>query len=270
MRTALTCVMVLALGLAATGCGDDTPATPAVTRGPFGSPAAPAASTAPAPTTSVLAGRRHVPGTLDRDPIDPVARLAPTAARTTTTTTETTAEPEPRHLDTELAAAMGSPAPCIDVATARTLHGRLSVNVSVTVTPAGNVTRATVTAGALPEPALACLEARALGVRLTAPVEGAPRSVSTTLAFDVTTTDDETTRVTPEWHQPGAVARPGVVLSAGGTEGRPTGAVSPDAVLPAVGATGRPDGTVSPDIVLPARGGEGTLWPSGAPPPPPT
>jgi hypothetical protein len=110
-----------------------------------------------------------------------------------------------------------------------------------------------VSASSLPEAAVHCVEQRVLGAHLTGPIEGAPRSVSTTLRFEVTATDDTVTHETPEWHQPGQVAAPGIVLPAQGATGPASGSVRPDSVLPAVGATGRPEGSVQPDIVLPAR-----------------
>ncbi len=270
MRPSRIVWLVVALASALAGCGDDEPPTRADRgRGPF---TGVAVSTAPAPTDVPGARHRQDFDTLDHDSI--AHAHAPTAAGGTPapppSLADTAATPEQRNLGGELATALGSPATCIDIATARTLHGRLTMQVTATVTPTGTVTRATASGASLPEATLACMQARALTAHLAAPVPGAPRTISTSLSFDVTTTDDTTTRETPEWHQPGAVASPGVVLPAVGAQGRPVGAVTPDSTLPAVGAAGRPEGSVRPDIVTPAQGGGGTLWPSGAPPPPPT
>lgn len=272
MKHALVAAVMLGL-LAA--CGGDEEAGPSTShpRGPAGVtgsvPAAP-------PTELGVARTHHDIDTLDHavlHPTSPGGALPSTPLGTDPgegSSTTSAAEPAERNLGDELRAAIGSPESCIDLATARTLHGHLSISVSATVTPAGGVTRASASGGSLPESVLSCVQARALAARIAAPVEGAPRTISTSLSFDVTTTDDEVTRVTPEWRQPGAVATPGIVLPAVGAEGRPSGAVAPDIVTPAIGATGRPEGSVSPDIVAPAVGGGGTLWPSGAPPPPPT
>ena len=253
-------VVVIVLALVGCGGGEEAPSG-GRGRGPFGAPAASAA-----PATVIAHGTSHHPfDTLDHDSLSPTARAATTAAATTTGGGgggAAATEPEGRHLDRELAAAIGSPASCLDLETARSLHGHLSVSVSATVMPTGNITRATASGGSLPPAVLTCLQTRALGAHLAAPVDGAPRTVSTSISFDVETTADTTTTTTPVWHQPGAVQEPGTVLPAIGAEGRPSGALAPDSTLPAVGAQGRPEGSVGPDIVTPARGGGGTIWPS--------
>lgn len=249
-------ILALSIACALLGCGEDDADATMPPRGPFG---APAATTATAPQATEVAIARHH---LDHDSLahDVFHGTGgtPSASGTTGSTpsapTDTTAEPEARNLQTELATALGSPATCIDVATARTLHGRLTLQVTVNVTPSGGVTRATAAGAGLPPAVLECVQSRALAVHLAAPIEGAPRAISTSLSFDVETTDDTTTRETPVWHQPGAVAEPGVVLPAVGAEGRPEGALTPDSVLPAGGTGGRPEGSVAPDLVLPARG----------------
>jgi len=253
--------IAIAIALTLTACGSgETPASSAGhQRGPFA--AAPA--TATPPTSVARPSRPHRDlDTFDHGSLSPSSAGAITETTTTSSSGGTAAGPEERHLGDELATAIGSPASCLDLETARSLHGRLSVSVSATVMATGGVTRATASGASLPETVLTCLQARALAAHLRAPVEGAPRTVSTTLAFDVTATDDRTTTTTPEWHQPGAVAEPGHVLPAVGAQGRPEGALAPDSTLPAIGARGRPEGSVSPDIVTPARGGGGTIWPS--------
>ena len=244
---------VVLVGLALSACGEDDAALAAAHPRPF----------APAPTTTDVASSgpavarpRQDLDTLDHGTVQragPTAPPPPPPPPSAPTLAEAPA-PQERSLPAELATAIGSPASCLDLATARALHGRLTVQVSATVTPAGNVTRARASGGGLPPAALACIQARALGAHLSPPIEGAPRSISTTLAFEVTTTADETTTETPVWRQPGAVADPGVVLPAVGASGRPEGALAPDSTLPAVVPAGRQEGTVAPDIVLPARG----------------
>ena len=258
MRTRLTLALVVVL--AGCGGGEEAPST-ASARGPFG---APAPTAPPTTVTAHLPSQHRGFDTLDHDSLSPSARAATSTAATSTGGGGAAAatEAEGRHLDRELAAAIGSPTSCLDLETARSLHGHLSVSVSATVMPTGNVTRATASGGSLPAAVLTCLQTRALGAHLAAPVEGAPRTVSTSISFDVETTADTTTTTTPVWHQPGAVQEPGTVLPAIGAEGRPTGALAPDSTLPAIGAQGRPEGSVGPDIVTPARGGGGTIWPS--------
>ena len=249
LRAALTIVLLLS------ACGSDEPAA-AVGRGPGRGPGGGAAP--PPSSTTTPIGRhdyRVLSGSIPTARILPSAPSAPSAAPAAAPARE-------RDLGAELAAAIGSPATCLDLATARALHGRVTIQVSATVTPAGSVTRATASGGGLPAVAIECVRGRALGAHLAPPIEGAPRTVSTALAFEVTATDDATTHETPAWHQPGAVAQPGIVLPAVGADGRPAGALAPDSVLPAVGAQGRPEGSVQPDLVLPARGGGGTIGPS--------
>ncbi|MFO0681366.1 MAG: hypothetical protein U0234_04910 [Sandaracinus sp.] len=248
MRASL---LVVSFALALAACGDDeAPPSAEHSRGPYG-----AVASAPQAT---VARPHHALGTLDRESLRPAPLgAAPTTAdgeeATTATAAATGATEQERDLGAELASAVGSPASCIDLATARALHGALAIHVTATITPTGSVTRGTASAVGLPEAAAECIRARVLAAHLGAPVEGAPRTIATTLSFDVTATDDETTTETPVWHQPGAVAEPGVVLPAVGATGRPEGAVAPDHTLPAQ-ATGRPEGSVAPDLVLPARG----------------
>jgi hypothetical protein len=253
--------VALSIALALLGCGGDDAPAPTRERGPF-------AAAAPPTTTSTSAsdpriGRTH----REIDSLDHgIYHPAPPSSAATTTHTEigpgeASTAPEGRNYGAELAVAVGSPASCMDAEIARTLHGRLSIQVTATVTPSGTVTRATASGASLPERVLTCVQTRALNAHLAAPVEGAPRTLSTVLTFDVTTTDDTVTHETPVWHQPGAVAEPGHVLPAVGAEGRPSGSVEPDSTLPARG-TGSQEGRVAPDVVTPAVGGGGTIWPS--------
>lgn len=248
MRGVLAIVILVSL----TACGGD-PEPSVDRRGPFGAPTV--ATSAPLATSA--GPRQHYDlDTLAHDPLD---RVPGPSARATTTTTggaggSAAAAPEGRNYAGELATAIGSPMSCIDLATARTLHGHVTIQVTANVTPSGGVTRATAAGAGLPPTALTCVQNLALAARLLAPVADAPRVISTSLTFDVSATDDTVTHETPVWHQPGAVAEPGVVLPAVGAQGRPEGSVAPDETMPAIGATGRPEGSVAPDIVLPARG----------------
>ncbi len=248
MRASLT-LAPLALALLAGG-GDEAP-TSTHARGPYGGTVATAPVTSSAPprhASEPFASRSS------RATASPSAPSTPAGEETTTTvTTVESPVADERDLGAELAAAVGSPASCIDLATARSLHGTLSIHVTATVTPAGGVTRGTASGAGLPASAIECLRARVLAAHLGGPIEGAPRTLSTTLSFEVSATDDETTTETPAWHQPGHVVEPGVVLPAVGATGRPEGAVAPDHTLPAR-ASGRPEGSVPPDLVLPARG----------------
>jgi hypothetical protein len=245
---------MLVLVLALAGCGGEEQATPpGRERGPFG-----AASTAPvAPTAAaervVPAGRRsREPDMFAHGPIAPSSGGGVTSTERVEATIELDA-PAERNLGAELVTAVGSPAGCIDLATARSLHGRLTIQVSATVMPTGSITRASASGSGLPPAALDCVEARALAARLAAPIEGAPRGISGTLEYEVTATDDAVTVTTPDIPTPRGAVAPGIVTPALGPDGPIAGNVAPSSTLPATGPDGRPEGSVAPDVLLPAR-----------------
>ena len=139
--------------------------------------------------------------------------------------------PHERDFSEELRNAVGDIASCLDVETARTLHGALTVSVSTTVLPSGTMSRASVSAP-LPEAARNCIRDRALHASI-GPVENAPRSISTTLRFEVQASEAPPPQrvFAPDYIPPGATA-PGVTLPAlGGAP--PAGAQAPGIVLPA-------------------------------------
>ena len=179
---------------------------------------------------------------------------------TETTVTQPEAPPVERDLGDELREAMGDPSACVSLHEARSLGGTLRIRVSARVMSTGRITRAEVSASGLGERAHDCLQRRAEGLSLRAPVEGAPRAVDTTLTYEVTTREGETTtRYPDDYYGPGAV-RPGVALPAIGARGRPEGSVEPSLTQPAIGAEGRPEGSVEPSLVLPAIGGGGSSY----------
>lgn len=139
--------------------------------------------------------------------------------------------PSARDLGEELRAAIGDITGCLDAETARSLHGSLTVNVTATVLPSGTMSRANATAP-LPEAARRCIQDRALHASIAA-VERAPRSISTTLRFEVEASapPPPVREYAPDYTPPGAAA-PGVTLPAlGGPP--PPGAQAPGLVLPA-------------------------------------
>jgi hypothetical protein len=245
--------LAVALALTTMACGgsDDAEAPSGSGRGPFS--AAAAAPTPPrAPPTSPRS-RSRGPDPVAHGAVAPAIVPGPIGSTTRVDVTETTTEAHERDLGVELANAIGSPASCIDLETARSLHGHLRVHVTATVMATGSITRATATGSGLSREALACVEARALAAHLAAPIERAPRGVSASLDYDVSATDDTRTTSTPDFVlQPGAVA-PGVVTPAVGPDRPVEGRVTPSSTLPATGGAGRPEGSVAPDIVLPAR-----------------
>lgn len=93
-----------------------------------------------------------------------------------------------RDLPAELSGLFGSPTSCFDFARVSALGDTLNVHVSVTVMPSGRVNRASVSAPGLLPAELACLEQRAAGLSMRGPIEGAPRTVSTDIVYDIETT----------------------------------------------------------------------------------
>lgn len=173
---------------------------------------------------------------------------------------ETPPEPtpveRPRNLGEELRVAIGDVSGCLDVQTAAAQRGSLSISVSATALPSGRLQRASVSAGSLPRPALDCIRARVEGASLQTPIEGAPRSVSTTLRFTVSAevTSETTTRFATDGPPPGRTQAPGVVLPALGNPGPAPGAQAPAVVLPDLAPAGPAPGYVPPGHTLPAQG----------------
>ncbi len=190
---------VLALGLAA--CGDDeAPPASAGGRGPLsagrgavaspavsaGPPVAPAGTTRTGRTGSSRASSGGTSGRLGAGPGTPV--VAPSGA-----TDEGDEEParEERDLGEELHAAIGSIERCIDLETARTLEGTLHVNVTAQIMPSGRISTASANAARLSRAQNACIEDIVEHVSLPGPIDGAPRSISTSIELVVEITEPE-------------------------------------------------------------------------------
>lgn len=165
----------LAVLLAAAGCGDDEePRAPGrgMTRGAEPAPGAAAPAT---PT----AGRDDPLGA----PTDPRAgrvRLDqapdPAAAEAQPGDGEATA-PGP-DLSAELRRRVGDPSSCLRGLD--DLPDEVTLRVSATVSTSGVITRSTVS-GPVPSEARDCVTGRLSSARLTGPVEGAPRTVTTSV-----------------------------------------------------------------------------------------
>lgn len=110
----------------------------------------------------------------------------------------------PRELSRELEAMMGQPLTCLaGAAPAPTI----TVNVSTIVDAHGNVLRATASGPLTPE-GIACMQARAQGLRFRAPVPRAPVHVTARIQFRMTNPGTEATRTLidePRVLPPGAV-----------------------------------------------------------------
>ncbi|MGE0787009.1 MAG: hypothetical protein AB7S26_15150 [Sandaracinaceae bacterium] len=158
------------------------------------------------------------------------------------------------ELSRALASAFGTPTDCISDASRDRLRGTLSINVNVRVLGSGRVLNATVSAlGLLPEDT-ECMRRRAENLRLPGPVEGAPRSVSTTVRYEIQDTRVTTTErsVVPVAPQPGRVAADSTLPAANTETGRPAGSVAPSSTLPALAEPGPAPGAVPPAHTLPA------------------
>lgn len=140
------------------------------------------AAASPRPRTSVLAAR------LEEE--DEAARSAARAPEHEAEAPEVE-EPEARDLTAELRESFRLPHDCFTYARVESFGSSLTVSVRVTVMPSGRVTRAEVTASALTPDEIACVERSAMDVPFRSPVEGAPRTVSATIEFEVATTPAE-------------------------------------------------------------------------------
>jgi hypothetical protein len=92
-------------------------------------------------------------------------------------------EAPPRDYGAELLAAFGAPLDCLHPRTDANAPAEVRIDVQAYLLETGYVSRAYVRAPALDEPEVQCLTKRASSLRLAAPVEQAPRSVSTTLTL---------------------------------------------------------------------------------------
>jgi hypothetical protein len=131
--------------------------------------------------------------------------------------------------------AFGVPTDCFAEATRRAPSGTLAVTVSVTVMGSGRITRASVQSSRLSEVEIECLQRRAERMMLPAPIPDAPRTVSTTIEYQLQSEvpPEERREVEPQEAVPGRVA-PDRTLQAAGTEtGRPAGSVPPSFTHPA-------------------------------------
>jgi hypothetical protein len=95
--------------------------------------------------------------------------------------------PAARDFEAELRAAYLPPLSCLTYERATELGASLRMRVSVTLVPSGRVTRASVSASGLTSAETQCFEAAAMAVALPSPIEGAPRTVSTSIDFTIET-----------------------------------------------------------------------------------
>ena len=128
--------------------------------------------------------------------------LGPSQVRETVENTAAAEAPE-RDLGAELRAAIGAPSACGSLGTQT---GRFQIQLSITVTENGVVVRGNAR-GPIPQGTLDCLTRRLQGVRLRAPIPGAPRVVTASLILEGTAgTPERIVEIAAE----GAPSTPGV------------------------------------------------------------
>ncbi|MFO0692667.1 MAG: hypothetical protein U0230_03865 [Polyangiales bacterium] len=174
LRT-LPLVAVLVLGLL--GCGKDEapPAAP-----PAASPSTPGLEAAPG--TTVASYRPYDQGDPFVGSQGGIRVTGPAPSSTGAAPTEPAAAPAPeRDLAGEVKRAFGDPSAC--VARSSELPESVTVTIQVRLTAFGTVSSASVAAPGLPSDAIDCLRRQAEGLRVAAPVSGAPKSVSTSVSM---------------------------------------------------------------------------------------
>jgi hypothetical protein len=157
------------LGLAACG-SNETPTSGAMERprGVSAPPAAPAATAAANALPTI--GIETVPAP------EPPPTAAPEEEKKKD-------DAPPRDYSAELLAALGAPVECLHERSGPDAPSELRMDVQVYLLESGFVSRAYVRSPQLDEPELQCLTKRASALRLTAPVEAAPRAVNATLTM---------------------------------------------------------------------------------------
>jgi hypothetical protein len=158
---------LLSVVLVVTGCGPCAPTKEPPARGiarpDAGGPRSASAQGAPTPPPP-------------RSPAPPALRMKTPPPPLTDESAEED-EPEARNLSAELRRALGGLAGCVAGAAGK-VPEVTQVNVTVTVTDTGVVSRASVQAPGWPDEPRRCAERLARQVRLAGPIAGAPRSVT--------------------------------------------------------------------------------------------
>jgi hypothetical protein len=176
-RFAATLECLIALGLAA--CGSDKAPQPTSER-PRGRLQAPPESQ-PAPAAPAQPGNAPAPAAEEA----PVAAPEPAAAAEA----EAKEEKKQRDYAAELLAALGTPADCLHERSGEAAPSELKIDIQAYLLDSGFVSRAYARSPLLDEGELQCLSKRAGALRLTAPIEDAPRAVSATLTLQLKAAD---------------------------------------------------------------------------------
>lgn|GEM_PF-3286241 len=186
------------LALLLAGCGGEPEGLPEATSGAAGrsvrggrfgaaAPAAPAPEAAPAPPPARGAGGVAARLRAREEAVDPPVPYSTRPAAEGPLPAAAEAAPAARDFEAELRSAYVPPLSCFTYERAAELGASLRMRVSVTLMPSGRVTRAGVSASGLTPAEIDCLEQAAMSVALAAPVEGAPRTVSTSIEFAIET-----------------------------------------------------------------------------------
>jgi hypothetical protein len=101
-------------------------------------------------------------------------------------------KPEERDLNAELLAAVGSPVDCLKPRTGESAPTALHIQIDATVVETGLVTRAYAHSSQLDAEELQCMTKRVSSLRLRAPIDQAPRSLSATLELTSKTPESPT------------------------------------------------------------------------------
>ncbi len=120
---------------------------------------------------------------------DPGSLMAPSAPGATAQAAGATGgEPEKkkRDLSAELKAALGEPIDCLDLSQLPPTGGKITIQVGAYVGPSGRISRASVSASGQPPSTLACVEKRALAIKMQDPIDDAPVLVNARVDFDIT------------------------------------------------------------------------------------
>ena len=177
----LACVMPGASLACGGGGGEPQASPPASSRGPRKY-----AADVPSPDEEARRAAEAAEAAKRAAAASPIAPAAKPAAEAPAAAKPAAEEKPARDLGAELATAVGNLAACVQPRTAGsgTAAGTtLAIGLEAVVTENGIVTRSSVRASALEAPELDCVRRRLAAVRLRAPVEEAPRTVTTSITL---------------------------------------------------------------------------------------
>jgi hypothetical protein len=142
-----------------------------------------------APAAAARAGTRMTTRGRERadDTVPAIPYSTPPPAEGAPASSADPEAPARRDLEEELRGAYHLPHDCFTFARVSEMGESITLRVTVTVMPSGRVTEGSVRGSGLTDAETECLERAALDVRLRAPVDGAPRTVSASIEFAIET-----------------------------------------------------------------------------------